>query len=145
MDPSPKAMIRLLLPRLPLILKTALFNALSISENSAKQNLTTEVAVVVLRSIMSMRRPVRFLQRISTRDPGIKGPIWVSKVTLAPPEDGDGPRDALCAAIAELGSGNELIKCLILLLLKLSGLATEMVSPLQNRDQISRRPNSTES
>lgn len=107
MDPSPKAMIRLILPRLPLILKTALFNALSISENSAKQNLTTEVAVVVLRSIMSMRRPVRFLQRISTRDPGIKGPIWVSKVILAPPEDGDGPRDAVCAAIAELGSGNE--------------------------------------
>ncbi|KEF60380.1 uncharacterized protein A1O9_01940 [Exophiala aquamarina CBS 119918] len=107
MDPSPKAMIRLLLPRLPLILKTALFNALSISENSAKQHLTTEVAVVVLRSIMNMRRPVRFLQRVSTRDPGIKGPIWVSKVTLAPPLDREGPREAVCAAIAELGSGNE--------------------------------------
>lgn len=107
MDPSPKALIRLLLPRLPLIFKTALFNALSISENSAKQSLTTEVAVVVLRSIMNMRRPVRFLQRLSTKDPGIKGPIWVSKVSLAPPEDGDGLRDAVCAAIAELGDGQE--------------------------------------
>lgn len=100
-------MIRLLLPRLPLILKTALFNALSISENSTKQNLTTEVAVVVLRSIMNMRRPVRFLQKVTTRDPGIKGPIWVSKVSLAPPLGGDGPREAVRAAIAELGTGNE--------------------------------------
>ncbi|KAK5052040.1 hypothetical protein LTR84_002844 [Exophiala bonariae] len=107
MDPSPKALIRLLLPRLPLIFKTALFNALSISKNSAKQNLTTEVAVVVLRSIISMRRPVRFLQRVSIKDPGIKGPIWVSKVSLPSPEDGDALRDAVCAAIAELGTGQE--------------------------------------
>lgn len=106
MDLSPKALIRLLVPRLPLLFKTALFNVLSLSQNSSKQDLTTEVAVVILRSILRIRKPVRVLQKISTRDPGIKGPILVAKVTIpSPPE----PvlRDAICTAIKELGDGSE--------------------------------------
>ncbi|KIX03104.1 uncharacterized protein Z518_06654 [Rhinocladiella mackenziei CBS 650.93] len=107
MDLSPRAAVRLLLPRLPLILKTALFNALSLSPNSSKQNLTTEVAVAFLRSILRIRRPVLVLQRVSTRDPGIQGPILVSKVTIPAPNDESGPRDAVCSAIKELGDGSE--------------------------------------
>lgn len=39
------------------------------------------------------------------RDPGIKGPMWVSKVTLPQPEFD--VRDAVARAIKDLGTGNE--------------------------------------
>ncbi|KIW97546.1 uncharacterized protein Z519_01130 [Cladophialophora bantiana CBS 173.52] len=107
MDLSPRALVRLLLPRLPLLLKTAVFNALSLSPNSSKQDLTTEVAVVVLRSILTVRKPMAYLQHVSTKDPGIRGPICVAKVTIPPPLDATGPREAIVKAIEELGDGNE--------------------------------------
>ncbi|KAK5555615.1 hypothetical protein LTR46_006640 [Exophiala xenobiotica] len=106
MDPSPKALIRLLVPRIPLILKTALLNALSWSKNSSKQDAKTEVAVVILRSMLQVRKPMRFLQKISTRDPGVKGPILVSKVTI-PASSDDAIRNLVNKAIKELGSGLE--------------------------------------
>ena len=39
------------------------------------------------------------------RDPGIKGPMWVSKVTLSQPEFD--VRDAVLRAIKDLGTGEE--------------------------------------
>lgn len=108
MEISPKAVVKLLVPRLSLVLKTALFNALGLSKNSSKQNVTTEVVVVFLRSLLRIRRPMRFLQRASTKDPGIKGPIMVAKVTIPPPDDDEnGPREVICRAIKELGTGSE--------------------------------------
>ncbi|OAP63299.1 hypothetical protein AYL99_02526 [Fonsecaea erecta] len=107
MDLSPRALVRLLLPRLPLLIKTIVFNTLSLSPNSSKQDLTTEVVVVILRSIMSVRKPMGYLQHISTKDPGIKGPIRIAKVTIPPPLDEEGPRDAIVKAIKELGDGSE--------------------------------------
>ncbi|OQV01758.1 hypothetical protein CLAIMM_07054 [Cladophialophora immunda] len=107
MDLSPRALVRLLLPRLPLLLKTIVLNALSLSPNSSKQDLTTEVVVVVLRSIMRVRKPMGYLQHISKKDPGIKGPICIAKVTIPPPLDETGPREAIVAAIKELGDGSE--------------------------------------
>lgn len=43
------------------------------------------------------------------RDPGIKGKMWISKVTLPKAEDSEGvtPREALDIAIKELGEGSE--------------------------------------
>ncbi|EXJ82924.1 hypothetical protein A1O3_06740 [Capronia epimyces CBS 606.96] len=107
MDISPRALLRLLFPRLPLIFKTALLNALSLSPNSSKQDLKTEVVVRLLRDIISARRSVGFMQKYTTKDPGIKGPVVVSKVTVPPPPDQNGPRDAVCSAIKELGDGTE--------------------------------------
>lgn len=107
MDPSPKAVLKLLLPRLPLILKTAIFNALRISQNSSKQTLTTEVAVVIIRSIMGGGRPIKLLQRITTKDHGVKGPVWISKVTIPPRVDETDALDAVHKVIKELGDGTE--------------------------------------
>ncbi|KAH0848334.1 hypothetical protein AYO21_04362 [Fonsecaea monophora] len=107
MDISTRALVRLLLPRLPLLLKTIVLNALNLSPNSAKQDLTTEVVVVILRSITRVRKPMRYLQHISTKDPGIKGPICIAKVTIPPPLDEFGPREAVVKAIKELGNGSE--------------------------------------
>ncbi|KAK6373637.1 uncharacterized protein PV06_10270 [Exophiala oligosperma] len=106
MDASPSALIRLLLPRIPLILKTALLNILSLSENSSRQDARTEITVALIRSITQVRKPMRFLQRVSTRDPGIKGPVLVSKDTIPAPIDHT-IRDALDTAIRELGDGSE--------------------------------------
>ncbi|KAL2419230.1 hypothetical protein ABEF95_004757 [Exophiala dermatitidis] len=107
METSLRTLLRLLFPRLPLIVKTALLNALSLSKNSSKQGLKTEVAVVLLRDITSARRTIGFMQSYSSKGPPIKGPTVVAKVTVPPSQDGDGVRDVLCSAIKELGYGNE--------------------------------------
>ncbi|EXJ87687.1 hypothetical protein A1O1_04611 [Capronia coronata CBS 617.96] len=107
MDVSVRAFLRLLLPRLPLIVKTAILNALSLSQNSSKQNLRTEVVVTLLRDITSERRSIGFMQKITTKDPGIKGSTLVAKVTIPPPQDQNGPKDAVCSAIKYLGDGAE--------------------------------------
>jgi len=99
--------IRLLLPRLPLILKTALFNALSLSRNSSQQTVTTEVAVVILRSMLEIRKPMHVIQKIGLKDPGITGPLWISQVTIPAPVDELGPWDAVMRAIQALGDGTE--------------------------------------
>jgi acetyl esterase/lipase len=107
MDISPGALIKLLVPRLPLLLTTAILNTLSLSPNSAKQDLQTEITVVILRSIFNVRKTMSYLQHISLRDPGVKGPLSIAKVTIPPPTDADGPRDAIVRAIKELGDGTE--------------------------------------
>lgn len=110
MEVSPRVLLRLLFPRLPLIIKTAILNALSWSRNSSKQDLKTEVAVTLLRDITSARRSISFIQRFTTRDPGIKGPVLVAKVAVPPPpppQDEQGPQDAVRRAIQELGDGSE--------------------------------------
>ncbi len=100
---------KLLLPVTPLLLKTAVLNTLSLSPNASKQDLRTELTVSVLRELIKRPNPMGKLQRGSVRDPGIKGKMWISKVTLPKPEDHEGttPRDALDMAIKELGDGSE--------------------------------------
>lgn len=48
-----------------------------------------------------------YLQHISQKEYGIKGPISIAKVTVSPPLDENGPRDAIVKAIKELGDGAE--------------------------------------
>jgi acetyl esterase/lipase len=88
-------------------LKTALLNALSLSPNSSKQDLQTELTVIIIRSIITIRRSMSYLQHISRKDPGIKGPVSIAKVTIPAPLDENGPRDAIVRAIKELGDGTE--------------------------------------
>lgn len=107
MDLSPRVLFRLIIPRLPLLLKTAILNTLSLSPNSSKQDLQTELTVVILRSIINVQKPMLYLQHISRKDPGIKGPILIAKVTVPPPLDEAGPREAIVKAIKELGDGTE--------------------------------------
>jgi hypothetical protein len=49
---------------------------------SSKQDTTTEVAVVILRSLLRVRKLPAQIQRIGSKDPGVKGPMWISKVTI---------------------------------------------------------------
>jgi hypothetical protein len=109
MDLSPVTLAKVLLPRFPLLLKTAILNPLSLSSNASKQDLRTELTVSVLRELLKKSNPIGKIQRGSTRDPGIKGKMWISKVTMPKPEDSDGltPRDALDVAFKELGDGSE--------------------------------------
>jgi acetyl esterase/lipase len=107
MDISLTGLVRLLLPRVPLLLKTALLNALSLSPNSSKQDLQTELTVIIIRSIITIRRPMTYLQHISRKDPAIKGPVSIAKVTILAPSEVNGPRDAIVQAIKALGDGTE--------------------------------------
>lgn len=106
MDLSPTAAAKLLLPKAPLILKTALLNALSLSPSSKKQDLRTEVTVVIVRAFIRTTAPIGRTQRILNRDLEVKGPVWISKLALPAPEESD-VRDAVARCIRELGDGEE--------------------------------------
>ena len=94
-----------MLPRVPLILKTAVLNSLSLSATSGKQDLRTELTVGIIRSFIDFSVPVSKQQRGSLKDPGVKGPMWVSKVALPKPEVE--VRDALIKVIEDLKEGCE--------------------------------------
>jgi acetyl esterase/lipase len=107
MDLSPTAIVRVLLPRIPLLISTAILNALSLSPNASKQELSTELTVVLIRSLFGVKRTIGQLQHLGRKDPGIKGPIMIAKTTIPAPAEENGPRDALVRAIKELGNGSE--------------------------------------
>lgn len=96
-------MIRTLLPKVPLIAKTALYHTLGFSEHSKEWDLRSEVTVNVLRSFVvdSPPQSISKTQHMLNKDPGIKGRIWVSTATFPPPQE-DSLRQALFTAIEEL-------------------------------------------
>jgi hypothetical protein len=102
---SNSGILRAMLPRVPLVLKTAVLNSLSLSPTSGKQDLRTELTVNIIRSFINFSLPVSKQQKGSLRDPGIKGPMWVSKVALPKPEVQ--VRDALIKVIDGFKEGNE--------------------------------------
>lgn len=109
MDLSPVTLAKILLPKTPLLLKTALLNTLSLSPNASRQDLRTDLTVSVIRELITKPDAIGKSQKGSLRDPGIKGKMWISKVTLPKPEDHEAltPRDALDIAIKEHGDGSE--------------------------------------
>jgi hypothetical protein len=99
-------LFKALLVRVPMILKTLVLHGLRLSPGTGKQDLRTEVTVAIVRSFLDQSLPVSKQQEASKRDPGIKGPMWVSKVTLPAPEDA--VKVAVIKAINELKmSGSE--------------------------------------
>ena len=99
------SMLKLLLLRIPLILKTLVLHGVHMSPVKGKQDLRTELTVAVIRSFITFSKPLTKAQNDSMRDPGIKGPMWVSKVTLPEPEFD--VRDAILRAIDDLKTGDE--------------------------------------
>lgn len=99
------AMLRAAIPRVPLVLKTALLNTLSLSATEGKQDLRTELTVKIIRSFIGYTTPVAKQQRGSLKDPGIKGPMWISKVEFPKPEIE--VQDALIRVIEDLKEGEE--------------------------------------
>ncbi|RDI88848.1 hypothetical protein Vi05172_g1520 [Venturia inaequalis] len=109
MDANPKTLAKLLIPRLPLILKTTALHSLGQTDTSHKWDLKTELIIKLLRSIVtdtSDPKSISASQKASIQDPGIKGPMWISKVTLAPPPEDD-IRQILFKSIDEMKTGDE--------------------------------------
>jgi acetyl esterase/lipase len=98
MDASPSTLLRLLLPKTPLILKTAFLHSLSISATASKCDLKTALLVNILRSMLDVPTPVGKQQHVAAKDRGIKGPMWVSQTTFSI-DDGQGAKEAVIRAI----------------------------------------------
>ncbi|KAF1932581.1 acetyl-hydrolase [Didymella exigua CBS 183.55] len=109
MDATPSAMLKLLVPKVPFMLKTALWHTIGQSATSSKWDLRTELTINILRDMIgpnSEPSPISKIQRLTTKDPGIKGKVWVSKVKLNVPEEDD-VRQLLFKAIEDMGTGKE--------------------------------------
>ncbi|KAF4629470.1 hypothetical protein G7Y89_g8673 [Cudoniella acicularis] len=105
---SPPTLSRAVLPKVPLMGKTALQHTFGLSEQSKFWDLRTALTVNILRSFIvdSPAQPVSKVQHMSIKDPGIKGKIWVAKVTMPTPEEDD-VRQALFKAIEGLKEPEE--------------------------------------
>lgn len=90
----------MLIPKTPMLLSAAVYHSLNLSPTAAKWDLKMELVVRLIRSLLENRNPSPVLkqQRSSMRDPGIKGKMWVSKVTLPAPSTADA-LDLICTAI----------------------------------------------
>ncbi|KAJ5332078.1 hypothetical protein MYU51_017021 [Penicillium brevicompactum] len=99
------ALLKAILARVPLVLKTLLLHGAQMSPVKGKQDLRTELSVAVIRSFLRTSAPLGKTQRDGIRDPGVKGPMWISKVTLPQPEVD--VRDAVLHAIETLKTGDE--------------------------------------
>jgi hypothetical protein len=89
-----------LLPKIPLIIRVALYHVLRLSEQAKYLDLRSELVVSVVRSFAKPSKPssISAVQKFSMRDPGIKGRIWVAKVSPTPPPEKD-VRDSLLEAL----------------------------------------------
>lgn len=109
MDATPSAMLKLLAPKVPFMLKTALWHTIGQSATSSKWDLRTEITINILRDMLgpnSQPTPISKIQRLTTKDPGVKENVWVSKVKLSVPGEDD-VRQLVFKAIEEMGTGQE--------------------------------------
>jgi len=104
---NPVKVMKAFLPKVPIIGKTALYHTLGLCETSKQRDLRTELIVTLIRSfiVTPSPDPISKIQHISIKDPGIKGKIWVSKVTMPKPKE-DSIRQALFKAIEALKEPN---------------------------------------
>ncbi|KAL4810284.1 Alpha/Beta hydrolase protein [Aspergillus unguis] len=103
---TPLGLLKAILSRVPLLLRTAFLHGIRQSPGSGKQDFRTEMTVTIVRSFITGRRvPVGKQQKGAMRDPGIKGPMWVSKIRIPQPEMD--VQEAVVKAIEELKVGGE--------------------------------------
>ena len=109
MDTSPAAIARLVIPKVPLLFKTAVWHSLWLSPTSTKWDLKTELIVKMIRTLLDspIPTPISKQQRASLKDPGIKGKMWISKVTFSTPAEDD-IRKVLLNAVEDLKDGAEI-------------------------------------
>jgi len=108
MDLNASQAIRLLVPKIPLIVKIVVWHALGLTETSKKWDLRMELAVRFIRSLLITDHPrsISAQQKGSTGDSPVKGPMWISRVKAeAPPEDD--MRQAVFSAIDSMKVGGE--------------------------------------
>lgn len=98
-------MLTMLLPKLPLIVRVAVLHVLRLSEPAKYLDLRSALIISVLRSFLepepSKPRSISSIQKMTLKDPGIKGRIWISTYTAPfPPEFS--ARDALMQALKDM-------------------------------------------
>jgi hypothetical protein len=98
-------MLREVMKRVPMLVKTVILNILSLSPTGGKQGLRTELTVNLIRSFFTFTSSASEMQRRSMKDPGIKGRMWVANVTMPKPESDI--LDALLEVIDHLKEGDE--------------------------------------
>ncbi|KAL9128375.1 MAG: hypothetical protein Q9217_002929 [Psora testacea] len=92
MDLSNKtAILRLILPQVPFLARTAFWHTFYLSPTSTKWDLRTELVVKLIRSLLNSPSPRGALaqQRATLKDPGIKGKLWLSQISLPAPGEDD--------------------------------------------------------
>ena len=99
--------LRILVPRIPLILRTIIAQLLGSTPESSKWDLPTAVIITVLRNIIeNPSSTVSRVQTLTKHVPEPKGQIWVANVTLpsgdAPSEDNDTLRQLLFRAVDDM-------------------------------------------
>ncbi|KAF4990136.1 hypothetical protein FGRMN_8664 [Fusarium graminum] len=96
--------LRTILPLLPLVLRQSFLHILHLSDSSKYLDLRSAIITACLRAILLPKTPrsISTTQRITLRDPGVKGRIWVSKyISPQPPETSI--RDALITTLEHVG------------------------------------------
>ena len=102
-DLKPLTILRIFAPKVPLVVRSTLA---WLSSTSTKWDLRTELTIQILRSFLSSSKPMPISkQQRLFKDPGIKGPLWISKVTLPPPPEA--LLDLLVAVIDSMKTGSE--------------------------------------
>lgn len=99
-------LVREVLKRVPMLVKTTLLHILSLSPTGGKQDLRTEITVSIIRSFMTFSSSSEQMQKRSMKDPGVKGRMWVANVTMPRPPEADA-LDALLKAIEHHKEGGE--------------------------------------
>lgn len=105
MDSNNLRLLRMLLPRLPLIVRAAVMHILGLSEEAKYLDLRSTLVISVLRSFLepspSKPRSISTIQQLTLKDPGVKGRIWVSTYAAPPPPE-TSIRDGLMKAVEDL-------------------------------------------
>lgn len=72
------------LPRVPLLIRLSIAHSLGLLETSSKWDLRTTLIVRFVRSLLTGDKPTTISQqqKITLRDPGISGPIWISSIVV---------------------------------------------------------------
>lgn len=107
MDGSPSTIAKFLVLKTPFILKTALFYSLWLSSTSTKWDLRTELTIKIIREVLNGEPwSISKQQKGTLKDPGVKGRMWISRVTMPAPTEDD-LRQALFKAIDDMNEGDE--------------------------------------
>lgn len=97
--------LKLLLPKLPLIVRVAVMHVLGLSEQAKYLDLRSTLIVSVVRSFVepspNKSHSISAVQKLTLRDPGVKGRIWVSTYAAPPPPE-TSIRDSLMKAIHDM-------------------------------------------
>jgi hypothetical protein len=105
---SVSGLLKILLPRVPLLLRTTGEHALGISPTASQWNLKTALTINMIRSFTTSEKAIELEkeQALGVKDPGVKGQMWVSKCSISIPENSD-VKERMFEGIEGLKEGSE--------------------------------------